>query len=94
MTYFLSPQDAETFPDLKLRASKLLTKLADIYHQDDSILLVTHGDFGKMIYASYYDLDWENVLTDFHFGNSDLLLLSKDSPANDPHIFKIDQYNT
>lgn len=93
VTYFLSPEGAETFPDLLKRAEKLLKKLTDEY-KDGSILLVTHGDFGKMIYAQYYHLNWEDVLTMFHFGNSELLLLSPDSDAGEAHVFKILQHNT
>ena len=93
ITYFLSPEGAETFPDLLKRASALLNKITEDY-KDGSILLVTHGDFGKMIYAQYYNLDWESVLTLFHFGNSELLLLSPDSTADEAHVFKIIQHNT
>lgn len=93
ITYFLSPEGAETFPDLLARANRLLQNITDTY-KDGSILLVTHGDFGKMIYASYYNLDWKDVLTLFHFGNSELLLLSKDSSPEAAHIFKIEQYNS
>lgn len=93
VTYFLSPRGAETFPDLLDRAAELLNKLADRY-TDGSILLVTHGDFGKMIYAKYYKLNWEDVLTAFHFGNSELLLLAADSSPEDAHVFKIQQHNT
>ena len=93
VTYFLSPEGAETFPDLLARASKLLHELSNQY-KDGSILLVTHGDFGKMIYAAYYGLDWKDVLTLFHFGNSELLLLSPDSSAGEAHVFTILQHNT
>ena len=58
-----------------------------------SILLVTHGDFGKMIYAAYYNLQWEDVLRQFHFGNSEVLLLSKDSPPEKAHVFETLQFN-
>jgi len=93
ITYFLSPEGAETFPDLLKRAEKLLNKLT-AKHKEGSILLVTHGDFGKMIYAQYYGLDWKDVLTLFHFGNSELLLLSPDSDAGEAHVFTILQHNT
>jgi broad specificity phosphatase PhoE len=92
VTYFLSPSGAETFPDLIQRARVLLEKLNE-KHKEGSLLLVTHGDFGKMMYAAYYDLPWENVLTSFHFGNCELLLLSPDSAAEDAHCFKQVQSN-
>ncbi len=58
-----------------------------------SILLVTHGDFGKMLYAAYYDIPWEDVLRQFHFGNSEVLLLSKDSSPGKAHVFETKQFN-
>lgn len=92
ITYFLSPAGAETFPDLLARATKLLMKLT-AEHPDGKVLLVTHGDFGKMIYAAYYDLDWMNVLKLFHFGNSELLELSPTSRPDETHVFTIEQHN-
>jgi broad specificity phosphatase PhoE len=92
ITYFLSPDGAETFPDLVRRAHVLLDKL-NAQFKEGSILLVTHGDIGKMIYAAYYRLEWQKVLKLFHFGNSELLLLSNESPAEASHVFKIRQHN-
>lgn len=90
--YFLNPDGAETFPILLERANKVLHELR-IKHSDGNILLVAHGDIGKMIYAAFYNLDWQEVLKMFHFGNSELLLLSKDSKPEDSHVFKIKQHN-
>lgn len=91
ITYFLSPEGAETFPDLLNRAKKILF-LIKTKHQTGSILLVSHGDFGKMIYAAYYNLPWQKVLTGFHFGNTELVLLNNDS-NNSNFIFKTKQFN-
>jgi len=91
--YFLCPKDTETFPDLLFRAKKIINEIKSA-HQDGNILLVTHGDFGKMIYAAYYRLEWQEVLAMFHFGNSELLLLSDNSKLNEAHVFKIKQYNS
>ena len=91
-TYFLSPEGAETFPQLIVRAKKLLEFIQD-RHAGQSVLMVTHGDIGKMIYAAYYNLDWQQVLIMFDFGNSELLLLSEDSAPKDSHIFHIKQHN-
>lgn len=93
INYFLSPEGAETFPDLIERSKILLNKINNEYN-DKSILLVTHGDIGKMIYCSYYNLDWKKVLEAFHFGNSELLLISPDSSADKAHVFKIKQYHS
>jgi len=92
ITYFLEVKGAETFPELMSRARILIDKIQKT-HTDGNILLVTHGDFGKMVYAEYYNLDWKTTLTKFHFGNCDLLLMSKDSVAKDAHVFKIEQWN-
>jgi broad specificity phosphatase PhoE len=92
ITYFLSPPGAETFPALLKRAESLLTELQTNFI-DKTILLVSHGDMGKMIYASYYQLAWEDVLIQFHFGNSELLKLSPQSSAEDAHLFTLTQYN-
>jgi broad specificity phosphatase PhoE len=46
------------------------------HNSNEHVLLVCHGDFGKMVYAAYYDEDWKSVLMDFHFGNSEVLVLS------------------
>jgi len=92
VTYFLAPEGAETFTDLLERASIMLERVTREC-KDGSVLLVTHGDFGKMVYAQYYGLDWKDVLTRFHFGNSELLLLSPDSAADEAHVFKITQHN-
>lgn len=92
ITYFLFPEGAESFPQLMERSEKLISYLNE-NHKEGSILLVTHGDIGKMIYASYYNLDWKVVLTSFHFGNAEILLLSEESSSEDPYVFKQTQYN-
>jgi len=93
ITYFLKPEGAETFPQLIQRASRVLDEIRK-RHSDGNILLVTHGDFGKMVYAAYYHLDWKDVLQMFHFGNSELLELSANSGPEETHVFKIPQHNS
>ncbi len=92
VVYFLSPTDAETFPQLIERANKIIAELQK-ENSDGNILLVTHGDIGKMIYTAFYNLDWKGVLRDFHFGNSEVLLLEKDSKLEDRYVHKVQQYN-
>jgi broad specificity phosphatase PhoE len=92
ITYFLNPEGAETFPQLLARTTQLLANIRTM-HSDGNILLVTHGDCGKMIYAAFYGLDWMEVLKLFHFGNSDMLELSAESLHTDTHIHKVEQYN-
>ena len=90
--YFLSPKGAETFPELVIRGKQII-EFVKARHKDRNVLLVSHGDIGKMIYASFYKLDWKKVLLMFHFGNSDLVLLSDESSPSDVHVFKIKQNN-
>lgn len=92
ITYFLSPLGAETFPDLLIRAENVLNHIRT-KHKGGSVLLVTHGDFGKMLYAKFYNLEWMNVLTKFHFGNCELLLLAPGEDSETPHVVKIEQLN-
>jgi len=97
VTYFLSPQGAETFPDLLARAKRVLDTVIQLHANPSkstkNILLVTHGDLGKMLYAAYYNLDWKDVLKQFHFGNSDLLLLSQYSRPEQAHVLQSIQFN-
>ncbi len=90
--YFLNPAGAETFTQLLVRGGKVLDTIKTS-HQNGNILLVAHGDIGKMIYASYYNLDWLEVLTKFHFGNAELLRLSSEHGPEEAHIFKTEQHN-
>lgn len=90
VTYFLSPKGAETFPQLVIRAQKALQAIQRD-HPDGRVLLVGHGDFGKMIYAAATNTPWRKVLTDFHFGNGDLIDLTL---AGQAHVIKLPQHNT
>lgn len=92
IVYFLSPKGAETFPDLLDRAQRILNWLSENCF-DKNILLVTHGDIGKMLYTKFYELDWKDILTQFHFGNSEVLLLEKGSKPEDRQLHKVTQYN-
>ena len=87
INYFLCPEGAETFPQLIKRGHGVIRKMQE-EGDDKNILLVTHGDIGKMVYSAFYDLDWKDTLSQFFFGNADLLLLSEDSPSEDAHVFK------
>lgn len=92
VTYFLKPSGSETFPNLIKRGRKVLKEIY-LLHKEGNILLVTHGDVVKMIYADYYKLNWRDVLRMFHFGNSDLLELSKNTKPENSHIIKTAQKN-
>lgn len=92
VTYFLDAPDIESFSDALQRAKKLLEKISSKY-QAGNILLVSHGDFGKMIYAAYYNLPWEEVLKLFHFGNTEMILLSLSTAPPNTKVFKKQQFN-
>lgn len=74
--YFLDPEGAETFPDLLKRSKLILDEVRNNNVENESVLLVCHGDIGKMIYAAATDLPWKEVLVNFHFGNCDLIDVS------------------
>lgn len=89
ITYFLSPEGGETFPQLVERGQKVLDEVR-AKHTDGRVLLVCHGDVGKMIYAAATGKQWRDVLVDFHFGNGDLIDVSG---VGDAHKVKLVQYN-
>lgn len=89
ITYFLSPEGAETFDDLLARGHDILNDIRN-RHTDQKVLLVCHGDIGKMIYAAATDKSWKDVLVNFHFGNGDLIETSGQGEA---HMIKLEQFN-
>ena len=92
LVYFLRADGAETFPEIRERAQRILNYIKTT-DKNGSILLVTHDGIGKMLYSAYYDIDWKEALKQLIFHNSDLLLLSEDSTPEDSHVFKTEQHN-
>ncbi len=92
ITYFLTCKGAESFPELFERGSQAIAHIESL-HQDGAVLLTCHGDIGKMIFAAYYGMSWMDALTSFHFGNSELLLLSPETRVEDAHVLRIKQHN-
>ena len=90
VTYALSPPNAETFPELVERGKEILATVR-AKHVGGKVLLVCHGDIGKMIYAAATGLDWKDVLEKFHFGNCDLIDINGEG---DVHKIKLEQQNT
>ncbi|MFA4871942.1 MAG: histidine phosphatase family protein [Patescibacteria group bacterium] len=72
--YFLDVKKAESFPTVYERAKGVLEKIV-AQKNGQNILIVTHGDFGKMLRAVFYNWDWERGLKTPHFGNGDVLEL-------------------
>lgn len=89
ITYFLSPEGAETFPQLLERAGRALEEVTAL-QKSGRALIVCHGDIGKMIYAAATGRAWRDVLTGFHFGNCELIDLE---PNGNAHVIQLPQYN-
>ena len=89
ITYFLSPERAETFDDLVERGQRVLD-IVRAKHIGGKVLLVCHGDLGKMIYAAATDMPWKDVLTSFHFGNAELIDITS---RDDVRKIKLEQFN-
>jgi broad specificity phosphatase PhoE len=80
-TYFLHPQGAETFPELVVRARAFLGIIKSD-HTDGNVLIMTHSDICKLLFAAYYDLEWQPVISMFHFESTQLIKLAEDeTPA-------------
>ena len=92
ITYFLDPENGETFDAVLKRVDTLLSELRKEY-QNKSVAFFTHGDLGKMVYADFCRLPWQNVLKNFHFGNGELLLLEDGVHPDMTHIVKLEQHN-
>lgn len=74
--YFLDAEGAEDFPSTYKRAQKVLSDIRE-KHPDKNVLIVTHGDIGKMIRAVYHGWSWEEGLKTPYFNNTEILELSK-----------------
>ena len=72
--YFLEVEGAEDFPALLLRGRKILDEIRQ-RHIDKNVLIVTHGDMGKMIRAAYHGWTWEDGLKTPYFDNTGVLEL-------------------
>ena len=75
INYFLKVDGAETFPELYDRAWRILVDIQS-RHSDNTILMVTHGDIGKMIRGVFYGLDWKESLQAPYFDNAEIIELS------------------
>ena len=89
ITYYLDPEGAETFPEMITRGQAVLDYVRSL-HDSGRVLLVCHGDIGKMIYAAATGKDWQEVLTGFHLGNAELIDIGKHHEA---HIVTLEQFN-
>jgi broad specificity phosphatase PhoE len=89
ITYFLEPEGAETFPQLLERAKNAMEEIKFKKDEGD-ILVVCHGDLGKMLYAAATGTGWKEVLLGFHFGNGELIDIEQNGST---HLVKLEQFN-
>lgn len=75
VNYFLKADGAEEFSTLYNRGGKVLKDI-NKKHPNENVLIVTHGDIGKMIRAVYYHWTWEEGLKKPYFDNTGVLELS------------------
>ena len=74
VNYFITAEGSEDFPTLYKRAQKVLEELR-IKYPNNAVLLVCHGDIGKMIRAAYHGWTWKEGITTPYFDNSEVLKL-------------------
>jgi len=74
VNYFLEVEGAEDFPSLFERGRKILEEIRQ-RHQGENVLIVTHGDIGKMILAAYHGWTWEQGLRTPYFANTGIIEL-------------------
>jgi broad specificity phosphatase PhoE len=72
--YFLDPEGAELFPELLMRAKAVLHKIQTL-HPTGNVVLVAHGDIGKMIRAAYHGWTWQRALDTPYLDNTGVLEL-------------------
>ena len=75
ITYFLNAPGCETFPRTYRRAVRFLKSMRKKY-QGRNILLVTHGDIGKMIIGAARGLGWKKSLYLPNLKNAAILKIS------------------
>jgi len=75
VNYFLDVEGAENFSVLYVRGKKILEKI-NRKHKNKNVLIVTHGDIGKMIQAAFHSWKWEGGLRTPYFKNMGILELS------------------
>lgn len=75
INYFIEVDGAENFPMLYKRGKKVLQEVIE-RHPNKNVLVVTHGDIGKMIRAAFHNWSWEDGLKTPYFDNTGILELS------------------
>jgi len=75
VTYFLEVEGGENFPTLLKRAEEVLDYLKRPIFSGQNVLLVCHGDIGKMIRAAFHQWTWQQGLQTPYFANTEVLEL-------------------
>ncbi|CCW68539.1 unnamed protein product [Phytomonas sp. Hart1] len=70
--YFLEVDGCETFPSCLDRARRVLARL-DAKHSGQHVLLVCHGDIGKMLIAARRGITWQEALQLPYFENTEVI---------------------
>ncbi|ESL09061.1 phosphoglycerate mutase protein [Trypanosoma rangeli SC58] len=70
--YFLSVDGAEPFEECYNRAASVLRRVDDAF-TGKRVLLVCHGDIGKMLQAVRKNISWREGLMLSYFANTDVL---------------------
>lgn len=74
VTYFLDGEGVESFDSCFDRAKRVFAEL-DAAYAGKSVLLVCHGDIGKMLMAVRKQLPWRDALATPFIGNTDVIEL-------------------
>lgn len=69
--YFLEVEGGESFEELYARAQRVLQEV-DAKHEGHNVLLVCHGDIGKMILAARRGITWREGLLEPYFANTEV----------------------
>lgn len=75
VNYFLEAEGAEKFSDLYERAQKILHEIKE-KHAHENVLVVAHGDIGKMMRAVHHKWTWREGLKKPYFENTGILELN------------------
>lgn len=72
--YFIEAKGVEIFLTTHQRAGSIFKKIEDEC-LNKNVLIVTHGDIGKMIVAVYRDLGWAEGLKITYIKNTEVIKL-------------------
>jgi broad specificity phosphatase PhoE len=75
VNYFLEAEGAESFPQLYERAERVLKQIKS-KHPYANVVVVTHGDIGKIMRAAFHGWSWEEGLKAPFLDNTGVLELS------------------